>query len=232
MALVKYGGGIVQMTGSLAGNVFARNRSGNYVRCKTVPVNPNTALQQACRSCISQLTTRWNETATVAERTAWNLYADSVEVQNRLGETMNLSGFNQYIRSNSVRKDLTAGFVDAGPTDFSLPETDSSLAVVISEASQELSISFDDQMDWLNEDGGALMISMGSPQESSRNFFGGPYRVAGLVEGDSTTAPTTPSTISVPFAVAEGQKVWIRARILRADGRVSNFFRTSCSVGA
>ena len=41
MALVKYGGGIIQMSGSMAGNTFARNRYGNYMRARTKPVNPN-----------------------------------------------------------------------------------------------------------------------------------------------------------------------------------------------
>ncbi|GAI58374.1 unnamed protein product, partial [marine sediment metagenome] len=39
MALVKYGGGITQMSGSIAGNTFARNRYGNYVRSRTKPIN-------------------------------------------------------------------------------------------------------------------------------------------------------------------------------------------------
>ena len=31
MALIKYGGGIVHASGSLAGNTFARNKYGNYM---------------------------------------------------------------------------------------------------------------------------------------------------------------------------------------------------------
>lgn len=232
MSLVKFGGGIVQMSGAIAGNVFARNRSGNYVRAKTMPVNPNTALQQAVRSVVTQLVTRYNETLTAAQRAAWQLYADSVTVNNRLGEAINLSGINHYMRSNAVRKDLTTGFVDAGPTDFTLPEGDSSLAVTISEATQQMSVAFDEDMDWCSEDGGAMMVSMGRPVGASINYFNGPWRVGGLIEGDSGVPITTPQTVAVPFAVTEGQQVFIRCRIMRADGRVSNFFRTSTTCAA
>ncbi|GAI01350.1 unnamed protein product, partial [marine sediment metagenome] len=45
MALIKYGGGIVQISGSIAGTVFARNKMGNYARPRTKPVNPRTARQ-------------------------------------------------------------------------------------------------------------------------------------------------------------------------------------------
>ncbi|GAH50296.1 unnamed protein product, partial [marine sediment metagenome] len=45
MALVKLGGGIVQISGSIAGNTFARNRFGNYMRSRTKPVNPNSTRQ-------------------------------------------------------------------------------------------------------------------------------------------------------------------------------------------
>ncbi|GAH28464.1 unnamed protein product, partial [marine sediment metagenome] len=38
MALVKYGAGIIQMSGSIAGDVHARNRFGNYIRPRTKPV--------------------------------------------------------------------------------------------------------------------------------------------------------------------------------------------------
>ncbi|GAH13494.1 unnamed protein product, partial [marine sediment metagenome] len=50
MSLVKYGGGIVQMSGSIAGNTFARNRYGNYVRARTKPINPNSDRQVVVRA--------------------------------------------------------------------------------------------------------------------------------------------------------------------------------------
>jgi len=80
MALVKFGGGVVGMSGSIAGTTFARNRSGSYARAKTKPINPNTTLQNLVRATFAMLSARWAQTLTEAQRTAWNLYASSVSV--------------------------------------------------------------------------------------------------------------------------------------------------------
>jgi len=36
---IKFGGGVVDARGSLAGNVFSRNKSGAYMRARVTPVN-------------------------------------------------------------------------------------------------------------------------------------------------------------------------------------------------
>lgn len=232
MALIKYGGGIIQASGSLAGNTYARNRSGNYMRARTKPTNPATENQQAIRSAMTQMVGRWSGTLTVAQRTAWALYAASVSMLNRIGETILLTGFNHFIRSAALRSYVGASIVDDGPTEFTLPETDATLAVSISAAAQMLSVIFDTGLAWVDEDDAHMAIFMGQPQSPTINFFKGPWQLAGTIDGDGTTPPTSPSTIACPFVATEGQKVWIYARITRADGRVSTQFMASCTVAA
>lgn len=232
MALVKYGGGIIQMSGSIAGNTFARNHYGNYVRARTKPINPNTARQIAVRSAITSLTARWAQTLTAAQRTAWNLYADSVAMKNKLGESIFLTGFNHYIRSNSFRAVEAITIVDAGPTVFELPTKDPTLAITASEAAQEISFAFDDTLDWLDEDEAYLVLYQGQPMNPQRNFFAGPWRGLGTIAGNSVTPPTDPTVKSVEFAFAELQKQWAYARIARADGRLSEPFSAECFCAA
>lgn len=232
MALVRYGGGIIQMSGSIAGNTYARNRYGNYARARTKPVNPNTALQQTIRAAITALTTRWSQTLSAAQRTAWNLYGSNVAMKNKLGETVYLSGFNHYIRSNSVRVQAGLAEVDAGPTIFELPEKDPTMTITASEAAQEISVAFDDALAWLDEDGAYFFKYQGQPQNPQRNFFAGPWRMMGNIAGNSITAPTTPDAEAVVFAIAELQRQWIYARISRADGRLSEPFRADCFCAA
>ena len=232
MALVKYGGGIVQMSGSIAGDTFARNRYGNYVRARTKPVNPNSAAQVAVRSALSLLTQRWSQTLTAAQRTAWNLYASSVAMTNRLGETINLTGFNHYIRSNSWNARIEADIVDAGPTVFELPQADPTLAITASEATQQITTAYDDGLDWADENGAYLLLYQGSPQNPQRNFFDGPWRYLGFVAGVNGAPPAGPEVSAVVFAIAELQRQWIYARILRADGRLSEPFRADTFCAA
>lgn len=226
MGLVKFGGGIVQISGRVGGDVFARNRSGNYVRAGTKPTNPNTALQQSWRSSVAYLVDAWSQILTATQRTAWNLYGASVPMKNRLGESILLTGFNHYIRSNTILKQQAGTLLAAGPTTFELPEQDPVLAFTLSEASQDLTVVYDDGLEWVDEDDAHMWIFVGKPMLCSRNFFAGPWRFADVVDGDNATPPTSPATVASPFAAAEGQAVWIYARIQRADGRISERFYT------
>jgi len=232
MALVKYGGGVVDMRGSIAGNTFSRNRYGNYIRAKTMPINPNSVFQQVVRAAIAFLTERWYSTVTEAQRSAWATYAAGVSMNNKLGESIHLSGFNHYIRSNSILKQLGLAPIDAGPTVLEIPEQDPTFAITASEATQLISVAGDDTMEWLDEDLAYLVTFMGVPQNITRNFFDGPWRVMDSIAGDSVTPPTLPDTQTAPFTLTEGQKIWTYARIIRADGRVSTPFRNSCTIAA
>jgi len=232
MALIKFGGGITEMRGSMAGNVYSRNKSGAYIRARTKPTNPNTALQQTVRSSLAQLTTRWAQTLTAGQRTAWNLYGANVVMTNKLGESINLSGFNHYIRSNTWFKMVGAPSVDDGPVIFELPEADVAFAITASEATQEITYTYNDALDWANETGGYLQLFQGAPQNAQRNFFNGPWRSNSMVSGVTGSPPAGPKVQAVEFAIAEGQHIWCYSRIIRADGRLSQPFRDDVLVGA
>lgn len=231
-ALILLGGGVSDIRGSIGGTVFSKNRYGSYARNRTIPVDPSTTAQQKIRSTMGQVRNAWFNVLTSAQRAAWAVYATNVTMVNRLGQDITLTGYNQFVRTatNLLYNDLA--IVADAPTDFSLAEQDSTLSVTASEATQLMSIAFDDTMDWLDEDDSYLIVYASRPQNSTVNYFKGPYLVAGKIAGDSVTPPTTPTTIAVPFAVVEGQKLFVQCRIVRADGRLSQPFRVNCSVGA
>lgn len=226
MALVKYGGGIIQMAGSIGGNTFARNRYGNYARSKTVPVNPRSTRQLVVRQIIAMLVARWSSVVTDAQRVAWNQYADAVSMQNRLGEAVKLSGFNHYCRSNAplILQELDA--VDDAPTVYELPDQDPTLAASGVSATGKITVTYDAGLDWAGEVGGHLLLSAGRPQNPQVNFFAGPYRVMGKVDG-AVSPPSGTIELDAPFGMGTGNKVWVRARIARADGRLSQPFCAS-----
>lgn len=231
-ALIKFGGGVVQMSGSIAGNTFARNRYGNYVRARTKPTNPNTARQQTVRSAMALLTTRWSQTLTALQRAAWNLYGSNVNMLNKLGETIQLSGFNHYIRSNLPLIQIVATPVDDGPVIFELPAADPTYALAASEATQVMTLTYDAAMAWATETGGYLFHYQGQPQNAQRNFFAGPWRLIGRTPGVDGAPPASPDLIGVQFAIAELQHLWVYARIARVDGRISLPFRANIMVAA
>jgi len=234
MALVKYGGGIVQASGSIGGTTFARNRFGNYMRARTKPVNPQSARQVAARARIAFLSEEWSDTLTAAQRLAWEAYASAIAWTNRLGESVNLTGYNHFCRSNAAILSVGGTVVTDGPTTLSLPNSDPTFSVALS-AADGVTITFDDSLDWLDEVGGYLSLDLGTPQLASRNFFNGPWRYAACLTGDDTTPPTTPDgpTATTTWTLIAAQLVWARARIIRADGRITTPFGSAAvTVGA
>lgn len=221
MALVRYGAGIVGMSGSIGGTTFARNRSGAYARARTTPINRKTDLQNNVRAALASLATRWAEVVTAIQRTAWNLYASNVTMKNRLGVDIKLTGYNHYFRSNAVLTLIGETLVDDGPVIFELPEQDPLFAFTAAETGPAISYIFDPTLEWATEVGAFMVKFQGKPQNAQRNFFVGPWRYHGIITG-AVEAPSSPDEESdPPFMIAEGQAQWCYARIIRADGRLS-----------
>jgi len=232
MALIKTSGIVAAISGKVGGSVYSRNRYGAYVRNWAKPVNPNSSAQQKVRADMGALVSDWFNELTVAQRASWAVYAAAVNFVNRLGETITLTGFNHYIRSNIARLSNSMTRISAGPTELILPPTDSEFNVALSEVSQEVSVTFDDSAVWCSQDSAYMSIHQGIPQNSARMFFGGHMRRIGKISGSSGSPITSPQTVALSFPVAVSQKDWIQGRIQLADGRLSATFRDDAIVGA
>lgn len=230
MALVKYGAGIVQMSGSIAGDVHARNRFGNYIRPRTKPVNPSTPRQETARAVMAFLAEYWHNDLTAVQRGLWDVYAAAVAMTNRLGETIHLTGFNHFMRTNAARLRYGGATIEAAPTILSLPEQDPTLVCAEETiATQAFSFSFNAAGWAANGDSKmAMLIYQGQPQLASRNFFGGPWRYMHVVGAGEGIGGTSPADAVFPFAL--GQKVWFQARIMTDSGRLTNLWTVAPRV--
>ena len=233
MALVKFGGGITEMRGSIGGNVYSRNKSGAIVRQRTKPVNPGTSFMVLAKSIFTAVSALWsNGGLTETQRQGWRDYADNVPWLNKLGETISLNGNSRMVKANVARQTAGLAIVLDAPAAFIEAQTDPLFSVVVAETGQEMTVTFDDSLDWCGLDGAGLSIFMGTPQNPGRKSFDGPYRFAGAVEGNLATPVTSPQVIAVTKPVVAGQRVWVQAQILEDDGRMSNRFQHDSSVGA
>jgi len=233
MALVKLGGGITDIVGSIGGITYARGRYGIYQRARIKGVNPKTGRQSAIRAVVADVASYWSDTLTDIQRAAWAVFAAAVPAKNKLGETIYLSGFNQFVKSNIALVNGGKAIVATAPIVMELPGEDTSFAATVDAGTGLITLTFDDTKEWLDEDEAQLIIQMGLPRAPGVNFFGGPWRHVGTLDGDSVSAVTSPdSTLSVPYSVGDGQKVWIRAKIQRADGRLSDWFRSDSIVAS
>lgn len=213
-----------QASGSLAGVTFSHNKGGEYVRRRAIPTNPNSTFQQAVRGIVAALSNHWLNTLTAAQRAAWETYAENVTIVDRLGDPIYITGLNHYVRSNTPLLQAGMTRVDAAPTTFNLGEfTNPSFGY--DAANSEVDVTFDNTDAWANEDDAAMILWASRQQNPSINYFKGPYRFAGTIDGDSVTAPTSPAAISAPFACAAGNFCFCKVSVIRADGRLSLPFR-------
>lgn len=222
---------LAEASGTLGGLVFSHGIGGPYVRARANVTNPNTPAQQAVRSLLSQLTSLWVDTLSVVQRQGWTDYAANVTLLNRLGQPRNVTALNMYVRTNVPL--IQAGFArqDVAPVIFNLGDYTAPSAIA-SEGSQSLSISFADTDDWVSEDDAGLLIYAARQQNVSIEFFKGPYRFAGSVNGDATLPPTSPVLITVPFPINDGNRLFFRAQVVRADGRLSADTKLNADITA
>lgn len=86
--------------GKIAGAVASKNRSGNYFRSKSSPVNPNTEAQQAVRSRFGQWTKAFRN-LTPAQIAGWNEGAKSFVSSNVFGDNVLPTGHNLFVALNT-----------------------------------------------------------------------------------------------------------------------------------
>lgn len=216
---------ITAASGKLGGIVASHNAGGQYFRELVIPTDPSTPAQNQVRNALANLSNRWENTLTQVQRDGWNDYGSNVTVLNRLGDPINLSGISNYIRSNVPRSQVTAlPRVDDAPATYNVGDFTSPVGI-FSEAAQTCSLGFEATDDWVGEDDAGMLVYIGRPQNVGVNFFKGPYRFAGSVDGDSGTPPTSPAAITVPFPFVAGDAMFFYVRVTRADGRLSNVFR-------
>lgn len=230
MALVKFGQGVANMSGKLGGTIFAHNRGGQYARNWSVPTDPGTDAQMDCRNAMRTLVTDWIETLDDGQRAEWTTYGENVPVLNRLGDPINLTGQQWYIACNAprVRVDpVNLPRVDDGPIDFDRGEYTAPTVSAYAPGFPSIDISYEALDDWNNEDDSGMIIYGSRPQNPTVEFFKGPYRLVSHLLGDLAAPPASPQTLEYPFPFALGQRLFLRAVVTRADGRLSTEHRFS-----
>jgi len=100
MAKITPGPMVGQISGSIGSTVFSHNRYGAYTRTRTIPTNPNTEYQQAIRAILAACSSAW-KALTDPEKAAWNAWAQTNPIIDRLGAQQVLAGNVAYIQLNS-----------------------------------------------------------------------------------------------------------------------------------
>ena len=100
MAKIKFGAMMVDASGKLGGQVFAKNRGGAYIRTKTTPLNPQTSAQTAVRGVFASISSAWSG-LTDDERNSFNNLVSNYARTDVFGDLRNPSGKQLYQRLNN-----------------------------------------------------------------------------------------------------------------------------------
>lgn len=216
-------------SGSLGGMTMSHNRGGYYLRARTIPTDPSTQRQIAVRTSLSTLVTSWMDTLTSTQREDWATYAANTPVTNVMGDPVFLTGQQQYIRSGTPRLQHNETLVNPtlvapadAPVIFNTGDFNTAaLVFTASPGAGNMDLEFDDSEGWCSVTGSTLLLYQSRPVSPSINYYKGPFALASAIVGDATTPPTSTHTWTSPFTLTAGQKVFLRARLSRADGRLS-----------
>jgi hypothetical protein len=111
MALIQYSALVSQMRGKLNGSVLSKSGAGQIITNRGVPRLTPSESQLAKRSGFTANAYLW-EDLTEIEREAWRSLAATIPIQNRIGETVFLSGFLYF------RKVMSLVYPDGGLVPF------------------------------------------------------------------------------------------------------------------
>lgn len=218
MAIILPGGGVADIRGSVAGNTFARNHYGNYVRSRTKPINPRSALQDAVRGYLAAVAVAWRETLTDVQRTGWKTYAAATSWLNALGQTIHLTGQNMYVRTNVLILQAGLTRIDAPPTTTGIPSQATLWTPSGTADDQKLSIAFTFPVNVANTH---YLFFQGRQHSVGRTFYGGPWRYVGKISGATVSPPTSPVELDAAFPISVGGTDDMYCVYIDAQGRVS-----------
>lgn len=105
----------VPRSGSYQGITSSRNRFGQYVRTRAIPVNPSSVAQGQVRARMSQNSAAWRA-LTDAQREGWESLGSQMTRTDALGQPYALNGFAAYCSVNNNKLNAGDATVAAAPT--------------------------------------------------------------------------------------------------------------------
>lgn len=228
-ALLKLGGGVTDIRGSMGGNTFSRSKAGNYLRSNKKPVNPRSPLQVTRRANTAYLMKRWSNDLTEQQRTDWRAYAAGTTWTNKLGETIENSGISAYVRLNVLQLMIPSTPIDAAPLAMGHA---GGVTMTFAAENDTTKLQMDEPGGSFDKDTDihTLWIAMGIPSQPGRLGIPKGFTYIARIWG-STGAPLVfPYEMTAPYTMQLGQLITIRAMFQDENYRVSGPFYFSVNA--
>lgn len=217
----------VPQSGSLAGSTSSRNRFGQYRRTRATPVQPRTDRQLVVRGWLIAASQAWR-TFSAPVRAAWNDYGATTPRTDSLGQTVFLSGLQQFVGLAVANANITGTVSATVPSAPPIPAPVLG-AVVLDQSVPTVSVACTS-----DADPDAFLVIEASPQLSAGVNFNGDFRFMGSFAWDT---PVSPAVITSAYlakfgSLTIGKKVFFRAYFVSAVAGLSGRSTTSGLVVA
>ena len=223
--------GVGAMSGSQGGTTASRGRAGQYFRTRTMPTQPNTAKQTSVRTNLATASNAWGATLTDSQRTAWNDFATAFPITDRLGQTLQLTGQQAFVRLNSRLLNAGEAQITTAPTDQDVTDV-TTITATVTVTGTVMSLAFTPSPLAATD----LLIVRATPAFSpGKSYFTNALRDI-LV---TTAAASTPLDVAAAWATAfgafpaAGTKVGFSVNCIRnTNGAYDAELRATAVVGA
>ena len=182
-------------SGSQAGTTASRNRFGQYLRTRAIPVNPSTPQQLVQRARMSTNSAGWRA-LTDLQRAGWESLGANITRTDSLGQTYTLNGFMAYCSINNNNLDAGNAIVADAPA-IVTPATILTATITLTAAAMSIAYTATPLA------AGVRLFSFASPQKSAGRAFNGDYRLIAV----SAAAAVSPANIFAAYQARLGTPV-------------------------
>ena len=219
-ALVKLGGGVTDIRGSIGGTTFSKCAAGHYMRARTKPVNPRSPTQITRRANVAYLTQHWSGSLNEQQRIDWRAYAKATTWHNKLGESIVINGLAAFLRLNAFLRMLGAAIREEAPTATGHA---GGITVVFTAEHDTGLIKIADPGGAFDSGNGLHLISfqMGFPAEAGRIATPKGIRYIGYGYGKTEGPPAWPLDLPTAYTMQNKQFITLRARFKDENFRLS-----------
>lgn len=182
-------------SGSADGTTASRNRFGQYMRRRAVPVQPRTTAQLNQRARLTTNAAAWRA-LTDAQRAGWTSLGLLITRTDSLGQTYDLTGFGAYCSVNNNRLDAGDAAVSDAPA-IVTPADLLTATITLTGASFSIAYTATPLA------AGVRLFIRVSPQRSAGRKFNGDYRLIAV----TAAAAASPANILTAYTAKFGAPV-------------------------
>ena len=191
----------------------SKNRSGNYLRTKVTPSNPQSFAQQATRAVLGTMSSAWSG-LTDDQRATFNGAVSDWSGTNIFGDIKNPTGKNLFVGLNKNLIESGQVIVENAPEKQALPFMEVT-AVNGLVGSDSLTVAS-------NGDATGVQVNIyaTAPQSAGTGFYKGKYRKIKTVEGSTLDGVDVINEYRAKFgAIAAGMNISFQFKTVGTNGQ-------------